>query len=241
MGIVDCNSFYCSCERLFRPDLGLRPVVVLSNNDGCIIARTDEAKALGVDMGVPYYQCRDILRTHGVSVFSSNYHLYGDMSMRVMDTLRHLMEDTDGRHERVEVYSVDEAFLDLRHIPSDQYASFARHLRVVVEEWTGIRVSVGVAPTKLLSKVANKLAKKDKQGTNCVLVLDTEESIRSALERTEVGDLWGIGRRYAVRLRDHYGIRTAWQLRQMPEEWARRQLGVWSVSGCCGSCGDSPV
>jgi len=225
MGIVDCNSFYCSCERLFRPDLGLRPVVVLSNNDGCIIARTDEAKALGVDMGVPFYQCRDILRTHGVSVFSSNYHLYGDMSMRVMDTLRYLMDDADGGHERVEVYSVDEAFLDMRHIPSDQLASFGLHLRSVVEEWTGIRVSVGVAPTKLLSKVANKLAKKDKRATNCVLILDTEESIRSALERTEVGDLWGIGRRYAVRLRDHYGIRTAWQLRQMPEEWARRQLG----------------
>lgn len=225
MGIVDCNSFYCSCERLFRPDLAMRPVVVLSNNDGCIIARTDEAKALGVDMGVPYYQSRDILRTHGVSVFSSNYHLYGDMSMRVMDTLRHLMEDTDGRHERVEVYSVDEAFLDMRHIPSDRYASFALQLRTVVEEWTGIRVSVGVAPTKLLSKVANRLAKKDKRATNCVLVLDTEEAVRSALERTEVSDLWGIGRRYAVRLRDHYGIRTAWQLRQMPEEWARRQLG----------------
>lgn len=225
MGIVDCNSFYCSCERLFRPDLQTRPVVVLSNNDGCIIARTDEAKSLGIDMGVPFYQCRDQLRTHEVSVFSSNYHLYGDMSMRVMDTLRHLMDDAEGRHERVEVYSVDEAFLDLRHIPEDRLASFALHLRTVVEEWTGIRVSVGLAPTKLLSKVANKLAKKDKRATNCVMVLDSEEAIRAALERTEVGDLWGIGRRYAMRLRDHYGIRTAWQLRQMPEEWARRQLG----------------
>lgn len=160
MGIVDCNSFYCSCERLFRPDLQTRPVVVLSNNDGCIIARTDEAKALGVDMGIPFYQSRDLLQTHGVSVFSSNYHLYGDMSMRVMDTLRHLMDDAEGRHERVEVYSVDEAFLDLRHIPEDRLAAFALHLRTVVEEWTGIRVSVGLAPTKLLSKVANKLAKK---------------------------------------------------------------------------------
>lgn len=177
MGIVDCNSFYCSCERLFRPDLQSRPVVVLSNNDGCIIARTDEAKALGVDMGIPFYQSRDLLRTHGIHVFSSNYHLYGDMSMRVMDTLRHLMDDAEGRHERVEVYSVDEAFLDLRHIPDDRLAAFALHLRTVVEEWTGIRVSVGLAPTKLLSKVANKLAKKDKRATNCVLVLDSEDDL----------------------------------------------------------------
>ena len=103
-------------------------MVVLSNNDGCIIARTDEAKALGVDMGIPFYQSRDLLRTHGISVFSSNYHLYGDMSMRVMDTLRHLMDDAEGRHERVEVYSVDEAFLDLRHIPDDRLAAFALHL-----------------------------------------------------------------------------------------------------------------
>lgn len=224
-GIVDCNSFYCSCERLFRPDLWERPVVVLSNNDGCIVSRTDEAKSLGVDMAVPYYQCREVMERHGVSVFSSNYHLYGDMSMRVMDTLRFLMDDEDGGHERVEVYSVDEAFLDLRHIPAEQLHEFSLRLRTVVEEWTGIRVSVGVASTKLLSKVANKLAKKEKIKTNCVMVLDTEDAVFEALQRTEVGDLWGIGRRYAVKLRDYYGIQNAWQLRQMPEEWARKNLG----------------
>lgn len=224
-GIVDCNSFYCSCERLFRPDLWNRPVVVLSNNDGCIISRTDEAKSIGVDMAVPYYQCREVMERHGVSVFSSNYHLYGDMSMRVMDTLRFLMDDEDGGHERVEVYSVDEAFLDMRHIPAGQLRDFSLRLRTVVEDWTGIRVSVGVAPTKLLSKVANKLAKKEKVKTNCVMVLDTDDAVFEALQRTEVGDLWGIGRRYATRLRDHYGIQNAWQLRQMPEEWARKNLG----------------
>jgi DNA polymerase V len=200
-------------------------VVVLSNNDGCIISRTDEAKALGVDMAVPYYQCREVMLRHRVSVFSSNYHLYGDMSMRVMDTLRHLMDDEDGGHERVEVYSVDEAFIDLRHIPDGQLHEFSMRLRTVVEEWTGIRVSVGVAPTKLLSKVANKLAKKDKRKTECLMVLDTEDATREALERTPVSDIWGVGHRYATRLRDHYGIRNAWQLRQMPEEWARKQLG----------------
>jgi DNA polymerase V len=224
-GIVDCNSFYCSCERLFRPDLWDRPVVVLSNNDGCIISRTDEAKALGVDMAVPYYQCREVMERHRVAVFSSNYHLYGDMSLRVMDTLRQVMEDPSGGSGRVEVYSVDEAFLDLSHIPAGGLRDFSLRLRGAVEAWTGIRVSVGVAPTKLLSKVANRLAKKDKAGTGCIVVLDTEEAVREALSRTAVADLWGIGRRYAARLREQYGIETAWQLRQMPDEWARRQLG----------------
>jgi DNA polymerase V len=225
-GIVDCNSFYCSCERLFRPDLRDAPVVVLSNNDGCIVSRTDEAKALGVDMAVPYYQCRDVMQRHRVAVFSSNYHLYGDMSMRVMDTLRRLLEEErEGGHERVEVYSVDEAFIDMRHIPADALRDFSAHIRAVVECWTGIRVSVGVAPNKLLSKVANKLAKKDKRGSGCVWVLDTEDAVQEALERTPVGDLWGIGHRYAVKLRDHYGIQNARQLRGMPEEWARRHLG----------------
>jgi len=224
-GIVDCNSFYCSCERLFRPDLRERPVVVLSNNDGCIISRTDEAKALGVDMAVPYYQCRDVMERHRVAVFSSNYHLYGDMSMRVMDTLRHVMDDADGRSGRVEVYSVDEAFLDLSHLPAHALRDFSLHLRHTVEGWTGIRVSVGVAPTKLLSKLANRLAKKDKRKTDCIVVLNTEEALQEALSRTAVADIWGIGRRYAARLREQYGIETAWQLRQMPEEWARRHLG----------------
>lgn len=225
-GIVDCNSFYCSCERLFRPDLRDAPVVVLSNNDGCIVSRTDEAKALGVDMAVPYYQCRDAMERHRVAVFSSNYHLYGDMSMRVMDTLRLLLEEeSEGGHERVEVYSVDEAFIDLRHIPSERLRDFAVHIRTVVERWTGIRVSVGVAPNKLLSKAANKLAKREKLRTGCVWVLDSEEAVREALERTPVEDLWGVGHRYAARLRDHYGIRNGWQLRGMPEEWARRHLG----------------
>ena len=223
-GIVDCNSFYCSCERLFRPDLWRHPVVVLSNNDGCIVSRTDEAKSLGVDMAVPYFQSREVLQRHRVEVFSSNYHLYGDMSMRVMDTLRHLMEG-DGGSGLVEVYSVDEAFLDMSHVPAGELRSFSMRLRSTVEQWTGIRVSVGVAPTKLLSKVANKLAKRDKEGTGCVCVLDGEDAVQDALERTPVADLWGVGRRYASLLQDHYGIRNAWQLRRMPESWARRHLG----------------
>src|SRR5450631_3771052 len=143
--IVDCNSFYCSCERVFRPDLWNKPVVVLRNNDRCIVSRTDEARKLGIGMAGPYFQARHIIEKNGVTVFSSNYHLYGDMSRRVMDTLRSLAPE-------VEVYSVDEAFLDLSGIPSGQLHEYARHIKETVEQWTGISVSVGVAPTKTLAK-----------------------------------------------------------------------------------------
>jgi DNA polymerase V len=221
--IIDCNSFYCSCERLFRPDLKGKPVVVLSNNDGCIIARTDEAKKLGIDMGVPLFESRDLLKQHDVAVFSSNYHLYGDLSMRVMDTLR-LLADHD-IHRCVEVYSVDEAFVDVSHIPTEALRGFAAQVRDVVGEWTGIPVSIGIAPSKVLSKVANRLAKKSKQKTGCIMVLDDPESLQEALEMTDVSDLWGIGRRYARKLKEMYGVNTAWQLRHMPQEWARKNLG----------------
>jgi DNA polymerase V len=217
--IVDCNSFYCSCERLFMPSLADKPVVVLSNNDGCIISRTDEAKKLGVGMAAPYYQNRDIIEKNNVAVFSSNYNLYGDLSMRVMDTLRHLV----GAH-RVEVYSVDEAFLDLSMIPHERLYSTAKEIKETTEQWTGIKVSVGVAPGKVLSKVANKLSKKDKEGTQGVMVLDTDEKIKEALEKTNIDDIWGVGRQYAVKLHN-LGIDNGWQLRQLPEEWARKHLG----------------
>jgi len=153
--IVDCNSFYCSCERLFKPELKDKPVVVLSNNDGCIISRTDEAKKLGVGMAAPYYQNKDIIEKNDVAVFSSNYHLYGDLSRRVMDTLRWLVGE-----ENVEVYSVDEAFLSLDTIPPDQLQAAAVRIKKTVEEWTGIAVSVGVAPTKVLSKDLRKFYQK---------------------------------------------------------------------------------
>jgi len=218
--IVDCNSFYCSCERLFRPDLSNRPIVVLSNNDGCIISRTDEAKALGVGMAAPYYQNRDIIKTHDVSVFSSNYNLYGDLSMRVMDTLRHLVGESF-----VEVYSVDEAFLDLSAVPGKRLCVVAKQIKDTVEKWTGINVSIGVAPTKVLGKAANRLAKKEKEKTGCIMVLNSEELIKEALEKTAIEDIWGIGRQYAFKLKEVYGIYNAWQLRDMNEEWARKNLG----------------
>lgn len=219
IGIVDCNSFYCSCERLFRPDLNNKPVVVLSNNDGCIIARTDEAKALGVGMAGPYYQNKDIIAQHNVAVFSSNYNLYGDLSRRVMETMRHLVG-----HEKVEVYSVDEAFLNLDIVPENKLESTAKEIKDTVELWTGIKVSVGVAPSKVLAKVANRLSKKNKIASQGVMVLATAGQIQEALQKTKVEDIWGVGRQYAVKL-NHLGITDGWQLSNMPVEWARKNLG----------------
>jgi DNA polymerase V len=217
--IVDCNSFYCSCERVFRPDLANKPVVVLSNNDGCIISRSDEAKQLGVEMAGPYFKAKPLIEKYGVYSFSSNYNLYGDMSWRVMETLRMMV----GK-KNVEVYSVDEAFLNLDHIPSNNIHQLATEIKETVEMWTGIQVSVGVAPTKVLSKVANRLAKKHKQATQCVLILDTEEKINAALQKTQVDDVWGVGGRYAYQLHQ-WQIDNAYQLKNMDIEWARKNLG----------------
>jgi len=219
IAIADCNSFYCSCERLFRPDLIGKPVVVLSNNDGCIVSRTDEAKALGIDMAVPYFQCKEEILKHGVTVFSSNYHLYGDMSQRVMSAFRQIMGD-----KNVEVYSVDEAFINFDVVPESQYRQTALQLKQTAEKWTGIPICVGVGPNKLLSKVANKLAKKNKQQTAGVYVLSNEAEVEAALNSFPVGDIWGIGRRYAEKLRQ-FGIVNAWQLRNMPLDFCRHQLG----------------
>jgi DNA polymerase V len=218
--IVDCNSFYCSCERVFQPDLWNKPVVVLSNNDGCIVSRTDEPKKLGVGMAAPYYQNKDIIEKNEVAVFSSNYNLYGDLSMRVMNTLRNLVGE-----DAVEVYSVDEAFLDLSMVPHEQLAIVAKKIKETVEQWTGIKVSVGIAPTKVLAKVANRLSKKNKQQTECIMVLDTEEKIIDALRRTAVEDIWGVGYRYATKLKQLWTIYDGLQLRNMNEEWAKVHLG----------------
>lgn len=215
--IVDCNSFYCSCERLFRPDLRNKPVVVLSNNDGCIVSRSDEAKQLGVPMAGPYFEAKPLIVKHGVHVFSSNYNLYGDLSWRVMETLRTISP-------AVEVYSADEAFLDLSHVaPEDLYAT-AMYIRQKVELWTGISVSIGVAPTKTLAKLANYVAKKDKVVSQCVKVIATPEEQRQLLQTTRVGNVWGVGWSYAEKLANQ-GITSAWHLSQMREEWAHRHLG----------------
>jgi DNA polymerase V len=218
--IVDCNSFYVSCERLFKPHLDKHPVVVLSNNDGCIISRSDEAKKLGVEMAGPYFKAKPFIEKHNIATFSSNYNLYGDLSWRVMETLRMML----GK-KNVEVYSVDEAFIDLDMFPLNELQAVAKEIRETVEQWTGIKVSVGVGPTKVLAKVANRLSKKDKQGTDCVMVLDTEEKIIDALRRTSIGDVWGVGGQYAWKLKEHWSIYDALQLRNVSEEFAKVHLG----------------
>ena len=218
--IVDCNSFYCSCERLFQPQLENKPVVVLSNNDGCIIARTDEAKKLGVTMAGPYFLAKPIIEQFNVATFSSNYNLYGDLSWRVMETLRILLGE-----ENVEVYSVDEAFLDLsKYTKTSELYDIAENILDTVEMWTGIKVSIGVAPTKVLAKVANRLSKKDKS-IKCILVLDTEEKVIDALYNTPISDVWGVGRQYAEKLRNMHAIFTALDLSKRKEEWAKTHLG----------------
>jgi DNA polymerase V len=218
--IVDCNNFYCSCERLFKPKLENKPVVVLSNNDGCIISRSNEAKKLGVEMAGPYFKAKPLIEKHDVAVFSSNYNLYGDLSWRVMETLRMML----GKN-KVEVYSVDEAFLDLSTFPSTELQVVAEEIKKTVETWTGIKVSVGVAPTKVLAKVANRLSKKNIRKYNGVMVLDNEEKILSALQQTEIGDVWGVGYQYAEKLKQHFCIYDALQLSRMSEEFGKVHLG----------------
>ena len=220
--IIDCNSFYCSCERLFRPDLRQRPVVVLSNNDGCIVSRSDEAKAVGVAMAGPYFEAKPLIRQHNIAVFSSNYNLYGDMSWRVMETLRMLVGDH--AHKKVEVYSVDEAFVDLSHVPAEKLYATALEIRRTVEQWPGISVSIGVAPTKTLAKLANYPPKKNKAATQCVQVLATREEQVEAMKTARVGNIWGVGYSYANKL-INMGITNAYELSLMPEEWAARHLG----------------
>ncbi|MBC7722464.1 MAG: Y-family DNA polymerase [Pedobacter sp.] len=217
--IIDCNSFYCSCERVFMPHLDHRPVIVLSNNDGCIISRSDEAKAFGVEMAGPYFKAKPLIDKYQVATFSSNYNLYGNMSWRVMETLRMLIGV-----ENVEVYSVDEAFLNLDHVPKHQLYETATNIKNTVEMWTGIKVSIGVAPTKVLSKVANRLSKKNKEATNGVLVLDTPRKIEQALLRTDIEEVWGVGYQYAQKLRQ-LQINTAWHLSIKSIDWASKHLG----------------
>lgn len=215
--LVDCNNFYVSCERVFDPSLEGRPVVVLSNNDGCFIARSNEAKALGLPMGGPAFRYRDQLRRHRVAIHSANFSLYGDMSSRVMNTLADLAP-------AIEVYSIDEAFLDLSGFERIGLCDHARMLRRAVRRATGIPVSVGIAPTKTLAKLANRLAKKvPSYGGTCLL--DDPSVARKAMAEIGVGEVWGIGGRHTGFL-ERNGIRTALELADAPAPWVRKHLHI---------------
>lgn len=216
--LVDCNNFYVSCERVFQPRFEGRPVVVLSSNDGNLIARSAEAKALGLQMGDPYFQVKDVLHRHEVAVFSSNYALYGDMSRRVMYHLGQVAP-------AIEIYSIDEAFLDLAGMETylGSLDAYARSVRAGVKKRTGIPTCVGVAPTKTLAKLANRLAKKD-AAMDGVLYLNSPERQAWALRQVPVGDIWGVGRQYAAKLNAN-GIDTAADLARVSDAWARKHLG----------------
>lgn len=215
-GLADCNNFYASCERVFDPSLVGRPVVVLSNNDGCVIARSNEAKKLGIAMGAPYFQVKELARRNDVAVFSSNFVLYGDMSRRVMSLLR--------RFAPAEVYSIDEAFLDFSGF--DQELLRERGLEIVrtVRRHTGIPLSLGIAPTKTLAKIASKLCKQYPKLNGCCFMHRPEE-IEKVLRKFPAGDVWGIGRRWATLL-ETQNVRTAWDFATLPSEWIRKKMGV---------------
>ena len=217
IGLIDCNNFYVSCERVFQPKLRRRPVVVLSNNDGCIIARSNEAKALGLKMGVPLFKAQELIEENNVAVYSSNYALYGDMSHRVMEALQEFTPE-------VEVYSIDEAFMGLDDKDSQSFHARGTNIRGKVLQWTGIPVSVGIGQTKTLAKVANHLAKKD-AGLQGVLDLTPVDVQTEALEKTPVQDVWGVGPAYAKLLKAA-GITTARKLRDADRRWIRQRMTV---------------
>ena len=215
--LIDCNNFYCSCERVFNPKLAKRPVVVLSNNDGCVISRSEEAKALGIAMATPAFMMEDFLKKNNVAVFSSNYTLYGDMSDRVMKTFASFVP-------RLEIYSIDEAFLDLHDMPHTNLLTLGVKIRSTVQQNTGIPVSIGIASTKTLAKMANRYAKKKHNRTG-VFWAANERLTEEMLSFTEVGEIWGIGHQYSQFLKKN-GFKTAADLRNAPDDWVRENMSV---------------
>ena len=216
--LVDCNNFYASCERIFQPHLIGQPVVVLSNNDGCVIARSNEAKALGIPMGAPAFQHKDLFEKNKVHVFSSNYALYGDMSNRVMTILSQFSPE-------VEVYSIDEAFLKFTGFEDYDLQDYGVQMRDRVQKWTGIPISVGFAPTKALAKVANKIAKKFPERTNGSYVIDSEDKRIKALKWTKIEDVWGVGRQHAKRLQA-INVKTAYDFTQLHDDWVKNKMSI---------------
>ncbi len=216
--LIDCNNFYASCQRVFDPKLIGKPIVILSNNDGCVIARSNEAKAVGIPMGAPAFQFKELFEKNNVHVFSSNYALYGDMSSRVMNILTTFSPE-------IEIYSIDEAFLKFTGFELFDLKEYGIKIQKTVTKGTGIPISVGFAPTKALAKVANKIAKKYPEQTQSVHVIDTEEKRIKALKWTKIEDVWGIGRKHAKRLHAK-NIFNAYQFTQLSDDWVRKEMSV---------------
>lgn len=221
IGIVDCNNFYASCERSFNPGLYGKPIVILSNNDGCIIARSNEAKKLGLEMGTPLYRVQNLLETNKVAVFSSNYNLYGDMSRRIMGLLSKYTPD-------LTIYSIDEAFLDLSGMgDSDYLQSYGLDIVQTILRGTGIPVTIGIGQTKTIAKMASKFGKKY-PGYRGVCRIDTEEKLLKALKLFPIADVWGIGHRSMDKM-NYYGIKSAWDFTQKSESWIRKEFKITGV------------
>ena len=232
IALIDCNNFYASCERIFNPRLIGKPIVVLSNNDGCIITRSAEAKELGIKMGEPYFKAKKIIDKNNVRVFSSNYSLYGDISQRVMETLARFASD-------VEIYSIDEAFLGLNGFENYELSKYCQYIRRTIKQWVGIPVSIGVSTTKTLSKIANNLAKKNKEYDG-VCILKSWFDINGALKLTSIEDVWGIGRRLSIFLKK-YKINTAYDFTQLDKGWIRKNMGVVGEKTFLELCGVSCI
>ena len=213
IALIDCNSFYVSCERLFNPKIKNVPVVVLSNNDGCVISRSTEAKKLGIKMGEPYFKVKELVRKNNVQIFSSNYSLYGDLSRRVMKVLK-------GFSDKIEIYSIDEAFIDLSHIKDENIEDYGKKIRERVLKWTGIPTSVGISCTKTLSKVANHVAKKNKTG-----VIFLKDNIDDVLKNFDISDIWGVGRQLS-KLYIKNGINNAYKLKNISNSWVKKSTNV---------------
>lgn len=219
--LLDCNNFYASCERVFQPHLNGKPICVLSNNDGCVIARSEEAKACGIPMGAVAFEYESVFKQHQVKLFSANFILYGDLSNRVMNIVKRFCND-------IEVYSIDEAFMDFSSYKNIDLKNHCENLRTFVKKGVGIPTSIGVAPTKTLAKVANRIAKKYPNHTNNVYILDTDEKITKALKWLKIEDVWGIGPRLSLRFKAK-GIKTAYDFTQLHENTIRREMGVVGV------------
>jgi DNA polymerase V len=219
--LIDCNNFYASCERVFRPDLIGKPIAVLSNNDGCVIARSNEVKALGLPMGAPAFQYQDFFDTHHVHVFSANFALYGDLSMRVMTILSSYCPE-------IEIYSIDEAFLNFSGFEHFDLQKYGEEIACHVKKSTGIPISIGFAETKTLAKAANRIAKKYPEKTQNVYMLDSEPKRIKALKWLQVEDVWGIGRQHSKRLKAQ-GVQTAYDFSLLPPEKVKKQMGIVGV------------
>ena len=216
IALVDCNSFYVSCERLFNPSIAKKPVVVLSSNDGCVISRSTEAKVLGIKMGEPYFKVKKIVKENDVKIFSTNFALYGDISRRVMKTLRQFSP-------QIEIYSIDEAFLNLSSIKDENLLEYGNKIRETILKWTGIPTSIGIAPTKTLSKAANLIAKKEKSG---VINFINLKQVDQFLAKIEINDVWGVGQQL-TKLYIKNGINTALQLKNTSNSWIKKNTNVF--------------